>query len=591
MTAAIEAIRLHQLGLNVVPVRDGTKMPTVPWMELQTRRATSDEVQTWFSKPEGLGFGVLCGEVSSGLIALDFDQPEGYARWKQAHPDLAATLPTAVSGRGIHVFATSPGLRSGPLVLAGESSPVGDVLSERKLCVLPPTRHPSGRPRQWLNPLHDLPQTLTAEQLGLAIKGQPKRAMEANSGKGAVYGQGERHSALTSIGGTLRNLGLDQGSISVTLHQVNSSQCHPPLDAPEVESIARWAGSAGINPPYRTRARDDDYVGVVVPPGNCAYREDEGWELEDLFLPLGRYLTESPAAEVQWIVEDFLPVGYLVILGGTSKAGKSCFVTSMGLHIAAGESFMGQEVTQAPVLWCALEESESERRISLEAYDGPNPDAFYISHAKFSLDDPEDIRKLRWWIRKTGAKLLVIDPLYAASKAESLGDGIAARRVLQPLKDLCRDEQCSAVVIHHLTKNVGAGMTRERFADSNQLLAAASMDVLMDSSDLADGSREIHLRCRGRGTFANQTWVVRSSQMGEYQVVRHGTDVEKGQESCDHDILEVLTTAEEPLTAFHIAEATGLKAKTVQNRLTVLQREGQVTTEGKDGRANLYRAA
>jgi len=134
-------------------------------------------------------------------------------------------------------------------------------------------------------------------------------------------------------------------------------------------------------------------------------------------------------------------------------------------------------------------------------------------------------------------------------------------------------------------------MTRERFADSNQLLAAASMDVLMDSNDQTDGSREIHLRCRGRGTFANQTWVIRSSQMGEYQVVRHGSDVEKGQESCDQDILEVLITAEEPLTAFHIAEATGLKAKTVQNRLTFLQREGQVTTEGKDGRANLYRAA
>lgn len=591
MTAATEATRLHQLGLNVVPVKEGTKMPTVPWMELQTRRATSDEVQTWFSKPEGLGLGVLCGEVSSGLLALDFDQPEGYARWKQAHPDLAATLPTAVSGRGIHVFATSPGLRSGPLVLAGESNPVGDVLSERKLCVLPPTRHPSGRPRQWLNPLHSLPKALTPEQLGLAIRRAPERLSQPLLGSEVTYPQGERHRSLLSLAARLRNLCLPYQAIAAALHEANSHQCQPPLDPAEVDDIARWAGAAEIHPPFKDKGREDDFLGVVIPPGSCAYREDEEEELEDLFLPLGRYLTESPAAEVDWIVEEFLPVGYLVILGGTSKAGKSCFLTSLGLHVAAGEPFMGKATRQTAVLWCALEESESERRISLEAYDGPNPDAFYISHAKFSLDDPEDIRKLRWWIRRTEAKLLVIDPLYAASKAETLGDGIAARRVLQPLKDLCRDEQCSAVVIHHLTKNVGAGMTRERFADSNQLLAAASMDVLMDSSDQADGSREIHLRCRGRGTFANQTWVIRSSQMGEYQVVRHGSDVEKGQESCDQDILEVLTTAEEPLTAFHIAEATGLKAKTVQNRLTVLQREGQVTTEGKDGRANLYRAA
>ncbi len=72
-------------------------------------------------------------------------------------------------------------------------------------------------------------------------------------------------------------------------------------------------------------------------------------------------------------------------------------------------------------------------------------------------------------------------------------------------------------------------------------------------------------------------------------MVKHGPDVEKGQESCGRDILEAL--APEPLTVFHIAESTGLKTMTVQNRLTVLQREGQVTAGGKDGRANLYRAA
>lgn len=79
--------------------------------------------------------------------------------------------------------------------------------------------------------------------------------------------------------------------------------------------------------------------------------------------------------------------------------------------------------------------------------------------------------------------------------------------------------------------------------------------------------------------------------MGDYQVLKHCPDVEKGQESCDQDILAALAQASEPLTAFHIADSTGLKPKTVQNRLTALQRDGQVTTDGKDGRANLYRAA
>src|SRR5688572_6251399 len=101
----------------------------------------------------------------------------------------------------------------------------------------------------------------------------------------------------------------------------------------------------------------------------------------------------------------------------------------------------------------------------------------------------------------------------------------AARNALQGLKDLCNEENCTAIIIHHLTKNVSAGMVRERMADSNQILATASMDILMDSKETADG-RLLTLKCRGRGSFANQTWVVRSRSVTEYELVSQGNGEE-----------------------------------------------------------------
>lgn len=48
-------------------------------------------------------------------------------------------------------------------------------------------------------------------------------------------------------------------------------------------------------------------------------------------------------------------------------------------------------------------------------------------------------------------------------------------------------------------------MPRELFAEFNQLLPVASSVVLMNFTDQSDGTREIQLRCSGRGGFADQS--------------------------------------------------------------------------------------
>jgi len=214
-----------------------------------------------------------------------------------------------------------------------------------------------------------------------------------------------------------------------------------------------------------------------------------------------QYRSDPKGLELSWVVEGLLPETYLCVIAATSNAGKSCLITSLALAVAAGKPFLGMPTAKSAVLWVAFEESKEERYLALAAHK-KIPENFFVSHEKLFIDTLGGQDALRYWIRRTKAKLVVIDSLYASCVAETLSDGRKAREVLMGLKDLCRKERCAAIVLHHVTKDASAGQTRERFADSNQILATASMDLLMDFTERADGSRRIWLRGRGRGAFA-----------------------------------------------------------------------------------------
>lgn len=286
-------------------------------------------------------------------------------------------------------------------------------------------------------------------------------------------------------------------------------------------------------------------------------------------------------------MEGFLPSSYLVVLGGNSKSGKSCLTTALSMAVATGQEFLDMPTTKGAVLWVAYEESEQERALILKQY-SEQPEGLYISHDKLHIDSADGIAALRYWVRKTGAKLIVIDPLYGANTADSLSDGRKAREVLSGLKELCRVENVAAIVLHHFTKNVAAGNSRERFADSSQILAAASMDIRLESTDKPDGSREIKLTGSGRGAFANQTWRVTSKGETDFRLCGVGANAQAEGEFRDEAILRCIRDAGEPLTADEIARRVNQLAKTVRNRLTELVKDGRLLVNGKFANANLY---
>lgn len=146
-----EALYWRGEGWSVFPL-GFDKKPLVAWSEYQARRPYEWEIAHWFKRFRGKigGLAVVLGTISvrmksSALAVRDFDTMDAYREWADAHPELAATLPTAKTSRGTHVYVR---LCDERFVKFRD----GELRASRKqYVVLAPSAHPSGKRYEWVN--------------------------------------------------------------------------------------------------------------------------------------------------------------------------------------------------------------------------------------------------------------------------------------------------------------------------------------------------------------------------------------------------------------------------------------------------------
>ncbi|MDB4380675.1 bifunctional DNA primase/polymerase [Mariniblastus sp.] len=96
--------RLAEISLIEVS-RNGSKIPVRSWKEYQNRLPTFEEIDSWFSKPAGVG--MVCGAVSGGLEVLDFDEEpdETFAAFQKLVDHILIKLPIVETpSGGYHVY-------------------------------------------------------------------------------------------------------------------------------------------------------------------------------------------------------------------------------------------------------------------------------------------------------------------------------------------------------------------------------------------------------------------------------------------------------------------------------------------------------
>jgi hypothetical protein len=148
-----EALRLHQLGLRVIPLHCRVvhgkyrKIPPIgcAWKPLQVEAPTEEWLRTWFAKPMVNGLAVI---HTNGLCVRDFDDPALYERWRDDHPTLATRLPTVRTRRGWHVYFRNDDLEYDDKIDGGELR-----AGSSHYTALPPTESAPGSKHQWHVPL------------------------------------------------------------------------------------------------------------------------------------------------------------------------------------------------------------------------------------------------------------------------------------------------------------------------------------------------------------------------------------------------------------------------------------------------------
>lgn len=93
----------------------------------------------------------------------------------------------------------------------------------------------------------------------------------------------------------------------------------------------------------------------------------------------GRWLDEQEYSPPAWAVPGLIPQGCCT-LAGHPKIGKSFLVLAIALRVADGRGVLGVAVDQRPVLYLALEDSESriQKRARQLLDGGPLPGEFYF---------------------------------------------------------------------------------------------------------------------------------------------------------------------------------------------------------------------
>jgi hypothetical protein len=139
MTSVQEALDYLHMGFSIIPLRSRDKVPAIPsWKEYQDRLPTENEVKAWFTD-ESLNVGIICGNVSGGLVVVDFDSSEAIPFVIPNIEVIARKTMVVRTGKGFHVYYRHkdvPSTKFANLKI--------DVQSEGKYVVAPPSYHPSG---------------------------------------------------------------------------------------------------------------------------------------------------------------------------------------------------------------------------------------------------------------------------------------------------------------------------------------------------------------------------------------------------------------------------------------------------------------
>lgn len=336
-------------------------------------------------------------------------------------------------------------------------------------------------------------------------------------------------------------------------------------DAKELEERKKAFNFLEVNsiPPEKT-------LGIPVAETNAEIYQPQVFTWEEF--------VNQPSNEQDWIIEGILRPGWLAVLGGHGKQGK----TTLALHLLnalnQGLQFISNTVA-LPAIHLNFEMGESDIRELLKTISLNSP---LKSNAKIInlIPAPLNLTWLELLLAKEElAGVCVIDSFRAAFMLSGDTENQAGTvgNILRKLQAIARKTKWSIIVIHHFRKS-GTGEALD-LAGSGEWLSAP--DVIYTWSCPKPQEPGI-LNITGRVSPFEPLSLKLSREKIEFL----GTVIQQTIESERQKVIESLT--ENPQKSDEIAEVAELPPSTVRKRLDELFKTGEVKRTGEGKRGNPY---
>lgn len=199
-------------------------------------------------------------------------------------------------------------------------------------------------------------------------------------------------------------------------------------------------------------------------------------------LQLG-YYSAVTQRKVDWLWYPYIPYGKITVLQGDPGEGKSTFILNVAALLTKGEKMPdgtnGGE-PQTVIYQCAEDDIADTIKPRLVSAGADCDKVAYIvdNHGDLCFED----ERIEESIKKTGARLIVIDPIQAFLVQDTDMQSAARMRTsLRKLADVATRYQCAVVLVGHMTKAHG-GKNLYRGLGSIDI-AAIARSVLMISRD------------------------------------------------------------------------------------------------------------
>lgn len=473
------ALGYVEKGWRVLAVEPRGKRP-LTLNGLKDATLNPETIKAWWKTWPTANVGLATG-AASGFWVLDCDGQEGdqsLRALERIHGTLQTSVMSLTGGGGCHFLFRMP-LDGDIRNSAGKILPGIDVRASGGYIVAPPSWHASGRKYAWEGESHpDDRPILDAPEWLLKLARTPGDRAPAAKVEGSIR-EGARNDTMASMAGSMRRRGFSESEILAALLEVNK-RCSPPLSESEVRNISH---SISLYAP------DPD---VVIEQLEAAPQEQPK---DGETYPLLKISDILEAPPTDWVVDDWVPKGALVVLYGPPESAKSFVAISLMLAVATGRRWLGRiPVAQGRVLYCAGEGIGGMRgRLCAAAHQAScdllaeaEASAQFLALVPKLTDGGDTLRYIRT-IKAMEPKpsLVVVDTLsrgLVGAEENSAKDVGMAVSVLDAIR---RISEGTVLAIHHSGKDVDRGLR-----GSSTLLGAADVVIAARREDV-DGA----IRC------------------------------------------------------------------------------------------------